>query len=187
MVHLHFNIVQKARLEFLKFIVYVKTFLDLYVSSCNTDGGIFITSLPFKSEYEHLPSIFQIDSFLKKSQSYSDLKQYIVFKNKYFENPNVCPIHTHEYITCLLNITPFTPKHCCNEYKTTDTSPYRIKIEIIGNKGMVLSINKSILIDKITNSIQFKCSGAKHHSFQDLIRNNKLDLESLFQQLSEEA
>ena len=180
--HINFAIIQKARLEFTRFFMMLKTWLDISLTSCNTDGLAICSAIPFKENAHLLPEILQFDTFLKPNLTKADLNQYFEFKSTYFPKVLVCPKHKDLYILSLLNKFQFHPEECCSRFLSYQEFPYKVKIESIGKSGAIFSINRSILIDHSSKKTTYKCSGNQHKEFQEFFETNELNKESLISQ-----
>ena len=181
--HINFAIVQKARLEFIKFYLLLASYLNIHFKGSNTDGLLITSTIPYKDNSISLPQVLQLDTFLKSNLPLSSLREYLQFKKNYFFTTSVCERHEELYIQSLFNSIQFNPQNCCLTSVSNTIFPYKVKFEAMGNSGAVYGINKSILIDHTSGQSIIKCSGNQHNQFKSLFTTSQSDIESNIKQV----
>ena len=173
--HNHFLIVQESRLIFIQMFVAFKTYLDINLGSCNCDGLIAISTTALGAEGRRGHSeygVLAIDSALRSEKlNPDDLLLYTLFKSKYFLHPFVCPNHLRDYLSSLLQDKSFFPSRCCREYLSADSYPHKLSIRAHGQKGAILAINRSVMVDIISQEPIIKCSGMQKDDFDRIFAN----------------
>ena len=85
--------------------------------------------------------------------NYNQLNNYIRFKQRYFEKPFFCLHHREDYIQALFTKTQFIPEYCCSKSISSDTFPFKVKLESYGSQAIILGNNRHILCDGSQNEL----------------------------------
>ena len=158
--HQNYQIILMGKQLLIDFVLSLKTFLAIEVKRENTDGIVLCAkvALPHDILSEKNAQALCFDSLLWPTLTNDDLRAYFAFKRAHFVNLGVCPSHEHLYLTSLFKKIPFKQGNCCVNYENKP-SCMTVKIELLCNKGLIVSCNKlAIFNTNIDNSI-IKCSG----------------------------
>ena len=84
--------------------------------------------------------------------------KYLAFKKKYFESLGVCPNHEAIYVKTLVENKKFKANDCCLNFKNVEAD-LPLNIELVFDKGLIISTNKLSLVNTATQVTQVKCGG----------------------------
>lgn len=180
--HNHFLVVQESRLIFIKMLLSFSHFLDLDYGSCNCDGLLSVSPIPLSTSGRGASKegVLAIDSCLKSSLSITEVVEYAALKQKYFKVPMVCPSHHSKYIESLINNTTFTPSLCCQDFITENEYPHKLTVRIYGEKAVIFGINKSFMIDMVSQETTVKCSGRQVRDIETIFAKSPADIKQMF-------
>ena len=176
--HNFFQITQKGRQIFVQCLIALTTYLDCQLGTCNCDSMWLNSPIRAKPTYPDQEPILILDQLLRPGLTASQYAEYVRVKFKYFLQTGVCHEHSKAYLNSLVSGTTFYPSPCCKEYESIDDNPFKLKSVGYGNKGLILSINKSIYMDETTNEAVVKCSGIKNKQFDLFFKSCDKDTQS---------
>ena len=176
LIHLHYQILLKGKLEMLKLFAFFFHFLEIKCMSANTDGSLISGKTPLNEQ--NLPFFTRhrallLDTFLKQGLSNRELDDYVDRKLTYIVNPSVCPDHESAYRRSLKSRTTFQPSPCCQSFENK-TSTIRLNIEFIADFGLAIALNRNAIYNSFLKKRVTKCSGVFYSNF-DRIENMTLE------------
>ena len=184
--HIHLQLIQSARMLFLKTILTLRQYLDFHIISSNCDGFITCSTTTLASHLDQdTPGIFVIDAWLKPNLTEKQTKEYLQMKTNIFGTNGSCNEHTKNYIISLMEKRKFQQKTCCATFPFTKTSQSRLKIEHFGSRASILGINKSLTLQQFSNEPIIKCSGSSDIDTAKFIRMSGNSAEQLFEKLND--
>ena len=180
----HILVVQQSRMLFIEMLTSFLQFLDFLPVSANCDGLILASKNPFAPTGKRGGNVnypvLTLDSILNQSLTKEELWKYLWLKNKYFQCILVCPTHYYDYINSLSDNIAFNPRNCCINSNSTDTYPFKLKIESYGEKCVIFGINRSCQIQYNTQKPIIKASGMQVRNIDKLFENVPKELKDMF-------
>ena len=102
-------------------------------------------------------------------------KNYFAFKETYFKELGTCKKHVHDYVRSLTGLSKFVMNKCCEDYENC-FAYLPLNLELVADRGIILSTNKLCIVNTNSNVCQTKCSG---HADLRLVEIEKCSLKDL--------
>ena len=160
--HIHYAIISAGKAVMIRFILQLQYFLgeNILQARLNTDGISFGSKISQTEENLNTtsPNSCIFDIYLSTPISHEKASKYLAFKMKYFESIGVCPNHKAAYVKKLVENKKFKANDCCLNYKNVETD-LPLNIELVFDKGLIISTNKLSFVNTATQVSEIKCGG----------------------------
>ena len=178
--HLHMSLIEMGKVVMIRFILQLKEYFsedEICVSRLNTDGCLICGKTEQSLENLSLKKLTSVvlDNYLKRPLSSNMAKNYFAFKETYFKELGTCKKHVHDYVRSLTGLSKFVMNKCCEDYENC-FAYLPLNLELVADRGIILSTNKLCIVNTNSNVCQTKCSG---HADLRLVEIEKCSLKDL--------
>ena len=164
--HIHCQLISQGKITLIKIGLQLQRYLSVEAKHVNTDGLEVISKIPLpQDKLADCKNAIILDSFIKPNLTEDILNDYIQFRFDHFEYPGVCLSHKAEYQKAICSYHSFEQRSCCKLYRNVDIGYFVIRIDFVGNIGLIKGCNRLAFYNTETQDLIKKCSG---HSSNDL-------------------
>ena len=174
LVHWNVSVISSGIATMLRLALKLNKLTNLTVIRGNCDGYELVASKKIDNDLLQAFQPIDLKLFLKDSLSLSELSEFIDLLMYYFSKPGVCHNHVETLKQSIFDGSTFTQETCCMNYINKNVSIFELKIEFVGDLGLLKSTNRLCFLNTVTGAKLLKCSGHFDNTFLSLDKHSSL-------------